>query len=249
MSSADALASVSVTIGHVVDLDRLDDPAGHARRHDVEVLVDLLVELDQAPLAVLAHVVADGDDRLVLAAHRVDVLDAVDLVEDLLQRRGDQLLDFRRRVAGEVDVHVGQRHDDLRVFLARRQPQRRQADDRGQQDQDEREVRLQEDLHDPVREVVFLRCGNAGMLSHGSPPAMVDAGLATGMRAACSGVHGTTTCSPSRKPESTSTGRAACHPGPSRRPVRIARALDRLAALHDVDQFQLADVAARPAAE
>ena len=113
---------------HVVDLDRLDDPAGHAGRHEVHVLVDLLVELDQAPLAVLADVVANGDDRLVLAAHRVDVLDAVDLVEHLLQRRGDQLLDLRGRVAGEADVDVGQRHDDLRVFLARRQPQRRQPD-------------------------------------------------------------------------------------------------------------------------
>ena len=91
--------------------------------------------------------------------HRVDVLDAVDLVEDLLQRRGDQLLDFGRRVAGEVDEHVGQRHDDLRVFLARRQPQRGQADDRGQQDQDQREIRLQEDLDDAIGEAVFAASG------------------------------------------------------------------------------------------
>ena len=156
MSSADVAGQRQRDHRHVVDLHRLDDPAGHAGRDDVQVLVDLLVELDQAPLAVLAHVVADRDDRLVLAAHRVDVLHAVDLVEDLLQGRGDQLLDLRRRVAGEVDVDVGQGHDDLRVFLARRQAQGRQADDRGQQNQDDREVRLQEDLHDPVREVVFL---------------------------------------------------------------------------------------------
>ena len=69
---------------------------------DVQVLVDLLVELDQAPLAVLAHVVANGDDRLVLAAHRVDVFHAVDLVEDLLQRRGDQLLDLGREWPGKL---------------------------------------------------------------------------------------------------------------------------------------------------
>ena len=130
--------------GHVVDLHRLDDPAADAGRNDVEVFVDLLVELHQASLAVFADVVANGDDRLVLAAHRIDVLDAVDLVEDFLQRRGDQLLDFRRRMAGKVDVHVGQRHDDLRVFLARRQAQGRHADNRCQQDQNDREIRLQE---------------------------------------------------------------------------------------------------------
>ena len=113
---------------HVVDLDRLDHPAGDAGRDDVQVLVDLLVELDEAPLAVLADVVADRDDRLILAAHRVDVLHAVDLIEQLFQRRGDQLLDFRRGVAGEVHVDVGQRHDDLRILFPRREAQRRQAD-------------------------------------------------------------------------------------------------------------------------
>ena len=69
--------------GHVVDLHRLHDPPGNAERHDVQILVDFLVELDQAPLAVLSHVVTHGDDRLVLAAHRIDVLHAVDLIEDL----------------------------------------------------------------------------------------------------------------------------------------------------------------------
>ena len=123
MSSADGAGQRERDHRHVVDFHRLDDPAGHAGRDDVQVLVELLGELHQAPLAVLAHVVADGDDRLVLAAHRVDVLDAVDLVEDLLQGRGDQLLDLGGRVAGKADVHVGQGDDDLRVLFARRQAQ------------------------------------------------------------------------------------------------------------------------------
>ena len=186
--------------GHVVDLDRLDDPAADARRNDVQILAEFLLKLDQASLAVFAHVVANRDDRLVLAAHRVDVLDAVDLIEDLFQGRGDQLLDFGRRMAGEIDVDIGQRHDDLRVFLARRQSQGRQADDRCQQDQNEREVRFQEDLHDPIREAVFLACADAGMLSHGWPPAtMATRRAATGQLgggAAGFDPAGNTTCSP-----------------------------------------------------
>ena len=114
------------------------------------------MQLDEAPLAVLAHVVADGDDRLILAAHRIDVFHAVDLVENLLQRRGDQLLDLGRRMPGKIHVDVGQGDDDLRVFLAQGESQGRQADHRGQKNQDDRKVRLQKNLHDPIREVVVL---------------------------------------------------------------------------------------------
>ena len=211
---------------HVVDFHRLDDPAADAGRNDVQVLVELLGELHQAPLAVLAHIVANGDDRLVLAAHRVDVLDAVDLIEDLFQGRGDQLLDFGRRMAGKIDVHVGQGDDDLRVLLARRQAQGRQADDRGQQNEDDRQVRFQKDLHDPVREVVFLACGRAGGLNHEGPPAAATARAGRPLlpRAARRG--------PPRHPRT-------C------RPVRIARRLSA-AVFHGLDQFQLTDAAHRP---
>jgi hypothetical protein len=126
--------------GHVVDFHRLDHPTSHARRHHIQVLVDLLIEFYQAPLAVLAHVVAHGDDRLVRPAHGVDVLHPVDLIEDLLQRGRHQLFHFGRGMAGKVDVHVGQRDDNLRVFLARSQAQRGQPHDGGQENQDDREV-------------------------------------------------------------------------------------------------------------
>ena len=138
----------------VIDLDRLHDPAADTRRHDVEILVHLLVQLDQTAFAVLTHVIPHRDDRLVIAAHRIHILDAVDLIEHLLQRCGDQLFDFGGRVTGEAHIHVRQRHDNLRVFFARRISERRQPDHHCQQDQDDREVRLQEHLDDLIREVV-----------------------------------------------------------------------------------------------
>ncbi len=158
--------------GHVVDLDRLDDPALHARRDDVEVLVDALVQLDEAAFAVFADVEADGDDGLVRAGHRVDVLDAVDLVEDLLQRGGDELLDLFGAVAGEVDVHIGQRDDDLRVFLAGGQQQRAEPDQQRDQDQHDRKVRVQKDPDDRVGQPVLMAGrrspGAAGCAGHQS---------------------------------------------------------------------------------
>ncbi len=58
------------------------------------MLVEPLEELDEASLAVLADVEPDGDDRLILTRHAINVLDAVNLIEDLLQRSGDKLLDL-----------------------------------------------------------------------------------------------------------------------------------------------------------
>jgi len=130
--------------GNVVDFDGLDDPAGHARRNDVGVLLNLVVELDQAPLAVFADVEADGDDALAGARHRVDVLDAVDLVEEFFQAGGDELFDLGGAAAREIDDDIGQGHDDLRLFLARRDQQRHRADCQGQEHQQQREVRVEE---------------------------------------------------------------------------------------------------------
>jgi hypothetical protein len=78
---------------------------------------------------------------------------------------------LRRGATGEADVNVGQRDDDLGIFLARRKSQRGQPDDRGQQNQDQRQVRLQEDLHDPIREAVLRLGRNCMLLNHGVPPA------------------------------------------------------------------------------
>ncbi len=77
--------------------------------------------------------------------HAVDVFHAVDLVEDLLQGRGHELFDLAGRVARHADHDVGQRHDDLRVLLARRDQQGRQPDQHRDDDQDDREVVVEED--------------------------------------------------------------------------------------------------------
>jgi len=139
----------------IVDLDGLDDPAADPGRDEVDVRVDLVVELDEGALAVLADEEPDGHDGVIAARDGIDVLDPVDLPEELLERGRNQLLDFGRTRARELHENVRHGHGDLRILFPRRgdQCERAQAErDDGQQD---REVRLQEAFDDPIDDSVF----------------------------------------------------------------------------------------------
>jgi hypothetical protein len=59
--------------------------------------VELVVDLDQALLPVLAHVKAHRDDGPAWKGHGVDVLHTLDLGEELLEPGGDLALDLSRR--------------------------------------------------------------------------------------------------------------------------------------------------------
>ncbi len=151
---------------HVVDLDRPHDPAGHAGRGAVALRVDPAREAHQGALAVLAHEEAHRHHRAAAARDRVDVLDAVDLPEVALQRRGDQALDLLGARAGEADDHVGRGHDDLRFLLARRGEDRDHAGGRGDHEQQRRERPENRGAHQPAEQALL------GMLqaAHRAPP-------------------------------------------------------------------------------
>ena len=110
---------------HVVDGLGLDEREGDAVRDAVEVRLQLLVELHQAALHVLAHLEAHDDQALAGARGGVDVFDAGDFPEQLLHRPGGALLDFLGAEAGHGHQHVDHRHLDLRLLLARQQERRR----------------------------------------------------------------------------------------------------------------------------
>ena len=64
-------------------------------------------------------------------------------------------------------ARLGVRHDPKGAPSDKRG----QADNGGQENQDERKIRLQEDLHNTIREAVVLSGRHARVLTHGSPPA------------------------------------------------------------------------------
>ena len=82
---------------HVVDFNGLNDPALDDGRHLVRVGMDLVIELDERFFAVLAHIEADGDHALPRCRHGIHILDAVDLVQHLLQTLRDLFLHFLGR--------------------------------------------------------------------------------------------------------------------------------------------------------
>ncbi len=160
-----AAVESDVDDGDIVDFDGFDDPAGDAGGGLVDVLEDLVVDLDEAVLAVFADEEAHGDDGQARAGHGVDVFNAVDLVEHLLQAGRDELFDLGGGAAGHHDHDVGERHDDLGILLAGGDEEGGGADGEADEDQQDRQVALQEGLKDAGGDGVFA-------FFHGiSPPA------------------------------------------------------------------------------
>ncbi len=173
----------------IVDLDGLDHPARHAGRHAIRVHRDLVVELHDRALSVLADLEAHRDHRLAGTRHRVDVLDAVDLPEQRLEARRHEVLDLAGAGSRKRHQHVRDRHHDLRLFLAGHSCEGRDPSEQREHDQERRELRRQKDVDDLGGEAE--RLGLHGAL----PP--------------------TTTSSPSARPARTST-RSPMGPNPLR---------------------------------
>ncbi len=141
---------------HVVHLHRLDHPAGDPRRNDVGVGGDLVVQLDQRLNAVLTDVKTHGDDGEIGSRHGIDVLDPVHLPEQFLQARGDLIFHLLGAGPGQVHVDVGQGDDDLRLLFAGSQEQGGGAGEDRQQDEDHRQVAVEEAVDDAGRQGVLF---------------------------------------------------------------------------------------------
>ena len=87
---------------------------------------------------------ARGDDDAVVLRLRIDVLDAVDGLDDVLERTGDEFDRLVRLVAVGGDDDVDHRHADLRLFLARQREDGERAGDQRRQQQERRQRRIDE---------------------------------------------------------------------------------------------------------
>ena len=97
------------------------------------------------------------------------MLDAGDLRQHLLGRRGDHLFHVPRRCAGEWDQHVRHRHVDLRLFLAWRDEHGEHAQEKGADRQQRRDLRRLEIGGDAA--------GYAERLAHVGRSALTGRGL------------------------------------------------------------------------
>ena len=125
--------------GHIVDGARLHQRLRSARRDQIEIGEQLLVQADDALLFVLAHIETHDRQRHAGAGSGVDVLDARNLPEQFLHGPGDALLHLVRRSSGHLNEDVDHRHDDLRLLFARQFPHGKRSDEQRRADQKRRQ--------------------------------------------------------------------------------------------------------------
>ncbi len=90
-----------------------------ARRNEILVLINLIVETHHRRLSRHADFELDRNDRHARAADGIDVLDVLYLGELLFERKRDQVFHIVHIGARERHEHVRHRHIDLRFLFAR----------------------------------------------------------------------------------------------------------------------------------
>ena len=138
--------------GDVVDAAADDQRLGNADRDAVDVGADLLVDAQDGVVGVGADEEARRHHDAIVVRLAVDVLDAVDALDDVLERLGHQFDRVRRLEAVGVDQDVDHRHADLRLFLARNGEKRDQADGERRQQEQRRQRRADGRLREPPRQ-------------------------------------------------------------------------------------------------
>ena len=104
---------------HVVDAAADDERLGNAFRQVGDVGANLLVHPQGRRVLVRPDQETRRDHDPVVRGLRIDMLDAVDGLDDVLERPGDEFDRLVRLVAVGLNDNVDHRHADLRLLLAR----------------------------------------------------------------------------------------------------------------------------------
>ena len=105
--------------GDVIDTAADDERLGNADRDAIHVGAYLLMHAQDRVVRVRANEKTRRHQNLVVDRVRVDVLDAVDRLDDRFQRLGDEAHAVLGLEAVGPDRDIDHRHRDLRLFLAR----------------------------------------------------------------------------------------------------------------------------------
>ena len=218
--------------GHVVHRLGLDQRRRGPGWDLVLVRLQLVVELDQRVLHVLADLELYGDHGLLAHGHGIDMLDAGQLRHQPFQRSCHQIGDLlggTTRIAHE-DVH--HRHRDLRVFLARREQQADETKPDADHQQQRGERRMDEGPGQIARDSEMLHFLHLGLVAPRIPVVLTHvvsslSGDSCWRCAFPSGISGDTATSPSWRPPAgdrrssrRASGRRAPRPCPCHRANR-----------------------------
>src|SRR5271166_1085806 len=116
---------------------------------------NLLMDPQDGGVLVGADDEARGDDNAIVLRLRVDVLDAVDSLDDILEQTSDEFDRLVRLVTVGANQDVDHRYANLRLFLARQRKHRQGAGDQSRQEQERRQRRVDERSGQNPREAEF----------------------------------------------------------------------------------------------
>ncbi len=128
----------------VIDAAPDDQRLRNSLRQPCDVGADFLVNAQDRRVFVGSNEEARGDDDAVVLSLRIDVLDAIDALDDVFERAGDKFDCLLRLVAVGCDHDVDHRHADLRLLLARRRDDGDGAGDERRDQQERRQRRIDE---------------------------------------------------------------------------------------------------------
>ena len=110
---------------------------------------------DNGVIGVMAHLETDRQADPIVEGLRIHMLDAVDALENILQRFGNQFHHVVRFQAIGADHDIDDGHADLRLFLARQNVQRHRAQRHRGNQQQGRQRRGNKDPGDMARNSQF----------------------------------------------------------------------------------------------
>ena len=134
---------------HIVDAPADDQRFGNAKRNAVVVCAHLRLHAQDGVVLAGAGEESRGDHDAVVLRLAVDMFNAVDALDDLFQRLGDEFGGVGALQPVGLHEDVDHWHADLRLFLARNGHQRDEAEDNRRQQDQRRERRADRCAREP----------------------------------------------------------------------------------------------------
>ena len=117
---------------------------GNARRDDVVIGHQFVVQLHQAVFHFFAHVETDDGHIGAGLDDGIDILNPFDLPEEFLHRDRYPFFDLFRGCSGIADKHIDHGNDNLRFLLPGRHNDGKDPEEKGGNDEERRQLRFDE---------------------------------------------------------------------------------------------------------
>ena len=128
----------------VVDAAANNDRLWNPFRQIRDIGADLLVHAQKRGIFIGSNEETRRRDHGIVLSGRIDVFNAVDRLDDILERLGNEFDCVARFVTVGGDQYIDHGHADLRFFLARQREQRDAADNEGREEEERGQRRIDE---------------------------------------------------------------------------------------------------------